>query len=188
MIKKIMTLLIALVLVFLTGCKDKPAVSDEVTDYGYFEGYYSQLAHDVTNENGIVTNQLYFLCTDPEFKDPVGKKDVYFDGETGEMTRYTVTIGVLKVELIVSYTKGENASYYSEMHFDDDENIEYGSWENNYINNDGQQVRAVGEQTYYPGGWAVKTFRQEEYRDGELYETVTREYDEDGNMTSENIE
>ena len=173
-------------LISLVGCEDTPAISDDI-DYGYVEGYYSELAHEVTTRDGIIIEQMYFLCTDPELENAVGKKDVYFDSETGKMNRYVVTIGVFNIEKIFTYNEGESVKYYSEMYFDEDQNMTLGVFDNSETISDGTVVRSTGEQTYYPGSSVMKTFHMEEYHDGELFQTTDREYDEDGKMTAEVI-
>ena len=189
MFRKIFAVVAALLmLVSLAGCEDTPAVSDDI-DYGYVEGYYSDLAHEVKTSGGLIIEQMYFLCTDPEFKNPVGKKDVYFDDNTGKMNKYVVTMGVYNVEQITTYTEGDNNSkYYSDIYFDEDENMTRVAYENIETASDGAVIRVVGEECYYPGGAVKKSLHLEEYRDGELTKTTDCEYDEEGNMTSEVIE
>lgn len=185
--KKIFAAAAALVmLISLAGCAGSANTAN--TENGYFEGYYSGLAYEVKSGDGVITEQMYYLCSDPELSKVVGRKDVYYDEKTGEMNKYTVTIGTTKISQIVSYTNGDDASYYSEIIYDDNEKVSNGSWESNYINSDGVGVKELGHQEYYSGGNTVKSFHLEEYRDGELYQTTNREYDEAGNMTSETIE
>ena len=193
MSKKICAVLaVLLILCSLSGCAAATAQSGKLdgsdsTDYGYVEGYYSQLAYEVKNDNGDVTEQMYFLCTDAEFEDPVGKKSVYFD-DKGKMNKYTITMGVLQTEWIINYVEGDNgSSYFSEMHYGEDEKLLNGKFDNNYTNADGVLIREVGEQEYYEGSAVMKRFFLEEYRDGSLYQTTERLYDEAGKMTSESI-
>lgn len=186
MSRKIFSAIFAiLMIVGLSACSDKKEVIN--TDMGSFEDYYSELAYEVTNEDGIVTEQMYFLDTDAEHTNTVGRKDVYYDPETGKMVKYTVSIGVGKISRIVNYAIGGNGDNYSEMFFDDDENLTSGKWDNNYTDTDGAKVREVGHQEYYTNG-KISTYYGEVYRDGVLSEKVTREYNEDGVLTSETME
>lgn len=187
MSRKILAVLAALVIACsFAGCATE--TQGENIDYGYFEGYYSQIAYEVRTDAGVLTEQMYFLCTDPEFADPVGKKNVYFD-ENGELNKYVVMIGPFKTELLITYAKGDNdSSVYSEIYYDENECMTNGKWDNYYKDPDGVVVRELGEQEFYSDGVTTKSFRLERYLDGELSETTVREYDEEGNMTSETIE
>ena len=177
MAKKILTV-IAAIMLLLCGCAEQ--TDSKNIDNGFFEGYYSSLAYEVRTDDGTVTEQMYLLCSDEELKEPVGRKDIYFDGETGEVKKYTVTIGEEKTKLIVEYVKGDSSSAYSEVHYNDSELPERIVWENHYTSTDGSDMKEVGEETYYADGVTKKTFRDETYRGEELVESTYKEYDEHG--------
>lgn len=179
-------LIIAMMALMLLLCACSVPTSGKI-DYGSFEGYYSMLAYEVRGDDGVVTEQMYVLCTDKDFENPAGKKDVFFDADSGEMSKYTVTIGVDEISEIVSYTSGEGSSYYSEMYFEGGA-IARTVWDNSYPDENGVLLRSKGEQTYYTDGVSVKTFVEEAYRDGVLETTTTREYAEDGSVKSETVE
>ncbi len=163
-------------LILLSGCS-VPAGSKEL-DYGSFGDYRSALMYEVRTEDGDVTEQTYalFAPDDEEKTSPVGKKDVSYDPESGDMVKYSVTIGLDDIEELVTYgvddTGGE---FYSEMYFDGDY-VTREVWENRYNDREtGEEIREVGERTYYPGTKDYKTVREEVYRDGELVSEVNEE-------------
>lgn len=179
MSKKLFAVIFAVMIIFC-GC-EKPAVSDNAEDYGHVDGYYSQLAYEVKNDDGAITELMYFLCTDEELVNAVGRKDVHFDVETGEVTGYTVNIGVEKPEKIINYAVTENDIYYSEMYFNDEGQIERSSWENHYLKAEGGEVKEVGSEEYYDNGVKKKS-EYTRYQGGEVIETSLTEYDESGNV------
>ncbi len=174
----------ALMMAALSGCALQTLKN---SDYGEFEGYFSELSYEVTNDAGDVTEQMYILHTDEEHRDSVGKKDVYFD-DNGEMYKYNVTIGSDRVEEIVSFTKGEDSGFYSELHFDENEVMIKAVWDNSYISDDGESERDYGEREYFPDGKTVKREYTERYIGGKLIERITREYSESGDLTLEKTE
>ncbi len=182
MAKKLLAAIAVIALLFC-GCAGKETESENI-DYGYFEGYYSVLAYEVRTDAGIVTEQMYLLCTDEELQDPVGRKDVYFNGETGELTKYTVTLGKDKTELVVEYVKGDTSSAYSEAYYSDSEKLEKLVWKNDYTDADGNAMTESGEETYYSDGVTKKTFKDETYRGEELVDSKYEEYDEHGTLIS----
>ena len=182
--KKLVIILSALMLL-LCACS-VPAGSNKI-DYGSFEDYYGNLAYEVKNDGGSITEQLYVLWTDEEMVNAVGTKDVFFDPDSGDMTRYTVTIGGSEIERLVTYTSGEGASYYSEMYFDSGI-LTRTVWENEYPDESRNRVQSKGYEEYFSDGKTVKSFREELYKDGELESATTREYAEDGTVTSEKVE
>ena len=182
--KKLLIFLTALMLL-LCACS-VPAGSSKI-DYGSFEGYYSTLAYEVHNEAGETTEQMFVLFTDESMQTSVGTKDVFFDTDSGNMTKYTVTIGIEDIEQLVTYTSGDGSSYYSEMHFSDGK-LARTTWDNSYSGENGSKIRSTGSEEYYTDGVTMKSHREELYRDGTLEQTTTREYSEDGTVTSETIE
>ena len=187
MAKKFIAAALMITALLLAGCGETVA-STQVLDYGDFEDYYSSLQYEVRNDDGVVTEQMYFLCTDPELTGIAGKKSVYFNGETGEMNRYTVTIGILAVERVYSYTKDDlGLTYYTEMFYDSGQVLKRGTWDNNYFDTEGKTYRDTGEEVYYTDGKTVKTFHLEHYEDGKLVETTDRTFDPHGEMTSETV-
>lgn len=184
MTKKIAAIIAAAAILF---CSCALPAGGKSVDYGSFNGYYGKLEYEVDNGAGAVTERMYTLFSDEALTSSVGQKDVFFDAETGEMIKYNVTIGFDKVELWVNYTCGNGASYYSEIHFDENEVMTKGNWDNNYTDAEGIKTREVGEQNYYPDGKTIKDYHSEVYHEGELFETTDRQYSEDGKMTSETI-
>ena len=180
--KKLIIILSALTLL-LCGCS-VPAGSSKV-DYGSFEGYYSNLAYEVKNEDDSVAEQFYVLYSDEEMEHAVGTKDVFFEDD--RLMRYSVTIGVKDVEQLVTYNAGEDSSYYSVMYFEDGK-LTRTEWENEYSDENGDSMRSTGYEIYHPDGRTVKTFREELSRNGEIDTVTTRERAEDGTVTSETIE
>lgn len=180
--KKLIIILSALTLL-LCGCS-VPAGSSKI-DYGSFEGYYSNLAYEVKGEDGTVSEQFYVLYSDKEMEHAAGTKDVFFDGD--RLLRYSVTIGVVDIEQLVTYNEGEDSSYYSVMYFGNGK-LTRTEWENKYPDENGYSMRSTGYEIYHPDGRTVKTFREELSRNGELEAITTREYAEDGTVTSETVE
>lgn len=179
-------LCIAFVLILslgLVAC-DKNKI-DETVDHGYVEGYYSELAYE-TQTDGTTTELIYVLCTDEELTDAIGKKVVNFDLD-GNMTKYTITIGVNKIEQLTTFTQSETSSFFSDIVFDDNEKMAYASWEN--ITTDpenGNIIKSTGSQEYFENG-SVKTYHEEQYTNDALTQTVDREYSEAGELISETI-
>ena len=165
----------------LVACKKNKI--DEAVDYGYVEGYYSELAYE-TKSDGSTTEFIYLLCTDEELTNAVGKKVVNFDMQ-GNMTGYTITIGVKKIERLISYSCGENASYYSDITFDKDEKMTVASWENVETNTEtGVTTKNIGVQEFYENG-KVKTETVEIYTNDKLDSKTVKEYNEEGELVSE---
>ena len=169
----------AAALILLSGCSK--AVNGGKLDYGYVEGYFSELAYEVRTEDGTVTERMYVLGDEKDFTEPIGRKDVYFDADTGEMTDYTVNIGEDDdPELVISFKQGNGSSYYTEVHYAEDGRISSVNWENYFPNEDGETVHQTGEETYYPGSNIKKTFTDMYYLDGELIDSQNITYDAEG--------
>ena len=180
--KKLIIIIFALMLL-LCACS-VPAGSTNI-DYGSFDGYYSDLAYEVVGDDDAVTEKLFVLYSDKEMEHAVGMKDVFFDG--GDMTRYTVSIGIDDTEQFVTYTSSEDSSYYSVMYFEGGV-LTRTEWESEYLDENGDDIRSEGYEEYYSDGRTAKTSREEIYRKGKLESTTTREYAEDGELTSETVE
>ena len=188
MIKKILIFLMALsVIISLSACGEETvakragAVSLDGSEY---DGYYSQLAYEVKTGEAV-SEQMYYLFEHEGDEQAVGKKNLYYDAETGDLERYTVSLGKDYCEKVIDYRRGYTSTTYSELFYDADGNLTRAIWENTVDGDDGAFYRDAGEQTFYEGSSNVKTFTQDRFKDGEKYETVTREYDEEGNITSE---
>ncbi len=176
--------LISILALGLVAC-DKNKI-DEAVDHGYVEGYYSELAYE-TQTDGTTTELIYLLCTDEELTNAVGKKVVNFDTE-GNMIKYTITLGVYKVEQLITFVQSsESSSYYSDIVFNENELMVHASWENININpENGDVVKSVGTQEYFEDG-TVKTYHEEIYTNDVLTQTIDREYNEAGELVSETI-
>ena len=181
--KFILITLAMLLLILCCGCT-VPADSKNI-DYGSFDGYYSVLAYEVLGEGDKVVEQMYLLCTDEECTKAAGTKDVFFTD--GDMTKYTVAIGLDDPEQIVSYTSGDGTVYYTEMYFDGGV-LTRTVWDNSYPDENGDSLRSKGGEEYYSDGVTKKSYCEELYRGGQLETTTVREYSENGEMTSETVE
>ncbi len=194
MIKRIIACFLAAVsvLAVFAACGSKPVESKragEVSlDSDEYDGYYSQLIYEVKDANGVISEQMYYLYENEGDKTAVGKKNLYFDTETGEMCRYTVALGRDYCEKIIDYARGYTSTDYSELYYSEDGSLTRAFWENTATNEDGEFFLDTGEQTFYPDGTTVKTFWQDRYKNDVKYESVKMEYDEEGNVTSEVIE
>lgn len=172
----------------LCGCADDNAAVDSPSagEYGAYEDFFPKLTYEVKNQDGKITEQMYGLYRDEEFKTVVGMKDVYFSEETGKMNQYIVTLGLIVLEKTVTFREDNNGNtFLTEMLYNSDGIVTKGNSENNYVNADGVKIREVAQQEYHTDGISVKKLKVEVYRDGELASTTVQTFDEDGNLTSE---
>ncbi len=183
--KKLVTVLV-LCLLLLTGCAS-PANSENAVDYGEFKDYFSELSYEVRAEDGTVSERMYILYDDEAHESVSGTKDVFFDVGTGKMTKYLVALGSEQEKTLVSYSEGDNSSYYSEFYLTGNV-MTKEVWDNEYRDSEGDTVREKGEQDFFDGGSAIRNYREEVYRNGELESTTVREYAEDGSVLSESVE
>lgn len=185
---KILCAILALMLaVSLAGCNeiDHGDNFEEATDYSYVEGYYSELAYETVTDN-VTTELIYLLCTDEKFENAVGKKVINFDSE-GNMIKYTITIGVVRVEQLITFSQNGDSSYYSDILFDENEKMTSATWENITKDSEtGDIVKSIGTQEYFENG-SVKTYHEEKYVKDSLKETIDREYNESGELVKETI-
>ena len=179
-------LCVIFVLIFslsLVAC-DKNKI-DQTVDHGYVEGYYSELAYETQNE-GTTTELIYLLCTDAELENAVGKKVVNFDKE-GNMIKYTITMGVTKIERLTTYNKNGNGIYYSDIFFDENEKMTEAFWENVIVSPENSDViKSTGTQEYFENG-SVKIYHEEKYTNDVLTQTIDREFNEAGELVNETI-
>ncbi len=194
MMKKIFICLAAVaMLAALSACGKEPAEAAKRAgavslDESEYSEYYSQLAYEVRASEDVISEQMYYLYEHEGDKQAVGKKNIYYDTETGEMERYTVSLGKDYLEKVIDYRRGYTTTIYSEMFYDADGNLIRAIWENTAKGDDGAFYRDSGEQTYYEGSSDVKTVRQDRYKDDVIYESLTQEYDKEGNIISETKE
>lgn len=188
--KKFLMIGLAILLIFcgVCGCADNEAAVDSPSagEYGAYEDLFPKLTYEVKGQDGKVTEQMYTLYRDEEFKTIVGMKDVYFSEETGKMNQYIVTIGLIVVEKTVTFREDDKGNtFLTEIHYDSSGAATRGNSENNYVDDEGVKIREVAEQEYYEDGVTVKKLEVETYRDGELSSTMVQNFDEEGKLITE---
>ncbi len=162
-------------------------------DYTLLGDYYYLESYRVETEDGVMTElglDMYLTCDeDGNYSDGDGVLAVYYD-EDGNITSYEAYVGVEPVRATVSYKVGTNSSYYTCMCWSSDSIPTDLIWENCVTNSEtGVTTYYTGTQSYYSTG-ATATVYEEQYTvsdDGilTLTQTTTKEYDEDGNVTTD---
>ena len=171
--KKILAALSAALI--LAGCS-VPANTGAMS-FGPAEDYEKELAFEVKDDDGKITDQLYILYNDGEKTDVAGKLDVHYRDDNGELRGYEVTIGTTEISELVTYTNSDDGSvYYNEIYFDG-ELVTREVWDNLLPGEGGSKMRYTGENTYYPGTSQLKTAQEKVYRDGELESEKNDSYD-----------
>ncbi|MCD7823405.1 MAG: hypothetical protein LUG86_05235 [Oscillospiraceae bacterium] len=154
-------------------------------DYYYFESYRIETEDGVLTELGL---DMY-LNYDEEnsYTDADGVLAIYY--EDGVMTGYEAYVGINPIRQTVSYQVATDSTYYTCICLDSDGNITEVVWENYVYNSEtGVTTYYTGSETYYESAATERSY-QEEYTvsdDGilTLSKTTTKEYDEDGNVTT----
>lgn len=193
MLKRFFSLTLALMLVLscFASCgkpAESEAGSDRVAEEGAFEDLYSKLIYEVKDQNGVITEQMYGLYRDEALSVAVGSKDVYFNAETGKVSQYVATIGLVSTERTVTFREDLNGStYMTEIRYSSDGTATSANSQNNYTDSEGVKIKEIANQEYWSDGVTVKNLKIELYRDGELESTTIRKYDESGAMTSEEV-
>lgn len=189
-------LLIAVIAISLAGCGEKiddaegdtPVNSSDSEEIA-LEGYYLRLANEIS-DNGSVINRNYIVCQDEELTQAVGTLAATYD-ENGELEHYEAVIGVLSIEKLISYSVGDNGTFYTETSYDENGANDSSSWENIVTDpNTGITTEYIGTLSYYSSGIDHEFYEEQYITDGtERYlSCVTeREYSEDGSLASETV-
>ncbi len=156
-------------------------------DYYYFESYRIETSDGVITELGL---DMYLEYDEENGYSGVdGVLAIYYDDE-GVMTSYEAYVGVNPVRQMVSYQTSAESSYFSITSLDSDGNMTGVSWENCvYDSSTGVTTYYTGSETYYEDG-SVESVCENQFTvsdDGILTitQTTTKEYDEDGNVTTD---
>ncbi|MCD7804624.1 MAG: hypothetical protein LUH03_05645 [Oscillospiraceae bacterium] len=164
-------------------------------DYTLLGDYYYTESYHVENEDSGAVSEIgldMYLSYDEEngYSDADGVLAVYYDEETGDLTGYEAYVGIYPIRATVNYQVAANSSYFTCVCLDSDSNVTKVIWDNYVENTDtGVKTYYTGYQTYYSDGSTESTY-EEQYTisdDGtlSLTQTTTKEYDEDGNVTTD---
>lgn len=182
----------------LTGCQeeisdgtDDTVSSDGASDSGIvgLDGYYLRTASEV-QDGDVTVERNYIICLDEELTQAVGTMYAQYS-ETGELKHYEAVVGIVAIEKLLTYSTGNNGSYFTCVNYNNDNVVESSEWINTVTDPDtGVTTVYEGTLTYYESG-VDHEFHEEQYvveGDDRYLSCVTeREYDENGALASENI-
>lgn len=167
-------------------------------DYTLLGDYYYTESYHIENEDSGDMTELgldMYLTYDEEngYSNPDGVLAIYYDEETGEITGYEAYIGISPIRATVSYQVAINSTYYTCVCYDSSGIVTDVYWDNTVTYTEtGETVYYTGHETYYSTGITERTY-EERYNIGDdgvlaIYEIMTKEYDEDGSLTLDQIE
>lgn len=175
----------------LTGCgKDEASLDYGSYDRLEIDGYYLKAVNSVENE-GVVLETNYYVCSDKELSNTVGNLTARFD-EEGGLLGYDAVIAQSDGQRVISFSKSSESSGYTDsLYAKDYSSIISTSWESIAIKWDTKErFLSKGKVVYYSNG-IENNYSEEQYliQNGKEYLscTIERKLNEDGTLATEKI-
>ncbi len=195
-LKKYISLsLIAAILISAALCFAGCGEQDSELDFGShdkleIDGYYLKTVNSVEDE-GVILETNYYVCSDEELQNPVGTLTARFD-EDGELLGYDAAISEDDKQRVISFSKSKESSGYTDsMYASDYSAILSTAWESISIKwDEKERYVSTGMLTYFPNG-VEKVYSENQYitKNGKEYLScaIERLRNEDGSLASEKI-
>lgn len=175
----------------LTGC----GKAEDLLNYGSYDrleidGYYLKPLNSVEDE-GVVLETNYYVCSDKELTNVAGNLTARFDG-AGGLAGYDAVIAQNGGQRVISFSKSrETSSYTDAVYSGDYRTIISTAWESIAIRWDSKErFLSRGMVDYYSNG-VENSYSEEQYlvQNGSEYLscTIERKRGEDGSLISEKI-
>ena len=163
-------------------------------DYTLLGDYFYTESYRVETEDGSAVTELGFdmyltYDEDSGYSSADGVLAVYYDDD-GNFTGYEAYIGINPIRYTISYQVATNSTYFTALALDSSGAITGVLWDNTVTDTEtGVTTYYTGSETYYDSGATERTY-EEQYIVGDdgiltISQTTTKEYDEDGNTTTD---
>ncbi len=195
-IKKLISLTLFAVMLLsvamsFSGCGKESAALDYGTyDKLEIDGYYLKTLNSVENE-GVILETNYYVCTDKELTNAVGAMTARFD-EDGGLSGYDAVVERSDGQSVISFSKLPESSNYTDTLYNKDYTaLICTSWESISISWETEERFLSRGTVYYYSNGVESSYSEEQYyiQNGKEYLscTVERKRNEDGSLASEKI-